>query len=306
MLAAATNLFPIWVLLGGGLALVRPEWFTWFQGPWIVWGLAVIMLGMGVTLSVDDFRGALRMPGLVALGFVAQFAIMPLLAWSVARALALPTPLAVGLILVGCCPGGTASNVVTYLARANVPLSILMTTCSTLAAVVMTPLLTAFYAGAYVEIDARGLVQSTAQVVLLPVLLGIALHHGVPRLVDAVLPAAPLVSVVAITLICASIIGQSAADVLAASGRLLAAVGALHAGGFALGYLAPRLLGQRASVNRTVAIEVGMQNSGLGVVLARQHFADPLTALPCALSAVCHSVLGSMLAGWWRLRARAV
>jgi BASS family bile acid:Na+ symporter len=305
-LGLATNLFPVWVVLGGGLALVHPAWFTWFRGPAIVWGLAVIMLGMGVTLSVDDFRGALRMPGLVALGFAAQFTIMPLLGWSIARVLALEPPLAVGLILVSCCPGGTASNVVAYLARANVPLSILMTTCSTLAAVVMTPLLTSVLAGAYVPVDALGLVVSTAQVVLLPVVLGIALHHGFPRLVRAVLPAAPLVSVATITLICASIIGQSAADVRGSSARLLLAVFALHAGGFALGYLAPRLLGHRATANRTVSIEVGMQNSGLGVVLARTHFADPLTALPCAVSAIFHSVIGSVLAGVWRLRAGEV
>lgn len=303
LLGLATNLFPVWVLLGGGAALMRPELFTWFSGSAIVWGLAVVMLGMGVTLSVDDFRGALRTPGLVALGFVAQFTIMPLAGWSVARALALDPPLAAGLILVACCPGGTASNVVTYLARANVPLSILMTTCSTLGAVVMTPLLTAWLAGAYVPVDAFGLVLSTAQVVLLPVLIGIGLHHAAPRLVHTVLPVAPLVSVLVITLICASIIGQSAAEVRAAAPRLLAGVVALHAGGFALGYALPWALGQTTTANRTISIEVGMQNSGLGVVLARQHFADPVTALPCAMSAVCHSVVGSLLAGIWRLRS---
>lgn len=301
LLATATNLFPLWVLLGGAAALVWPALFTWFHGQAIVWGLAVVMLGMGVTLSVDDFRGALRTPGLVAIGFVGQFTIMPLLGWGVARALALDPPLAAGLILVACCPGGTASNVVTYLARANVPLSILMTTCSTLGAVVMTPLLTALLAGAYVPVDAPGLVASTAQVVLLPVLIGIGLHHGMPRLVRAVLPVAPLVSVLAITLICASIIGQSAAEFRTTAPRVLAGVVALHAGGFALGYTLAWALGQSTATNRTVSIEVGMQNSGLGVVLARQHFADPVTALPCAMSAVCHSVIGSLLAGIWRL-----
>ena len=141
-LALFANLFPVWVVLGGGLALVHPPWFTWFAGPWIVWGLAVIMLGMGITLSFDDFRRVLKMPRAVAAGFVGQFTIMPFLGWGIARALDLDTPLAVGLILVACCPGGTASNVVAYMARANVALSVLMTMASTFAAVLLTPALT--------------------------------------------------------------------------------------------------------------------------------------------------------------------
>jgi len=127
---------------GGLLALHEPAWFMWFSGPWIVWGLAVIMLGMGVTLTVEDFRRVLTMPKPVALGFCAQYTVMPLLGWGIGRLLQLDTPFAVGLILVSCCPGGTASNVVTYLARANVALSVVMTAASTFAAVFMTPLLT--------------------------------------------------------------------------------------------------------------------------------------------------------------------
>jgi BASS family bile acid:Na+ symporter len=304
-LETSTDLFPLWVLAGGALALAHPPWFTWFRGQAIVWGLAVVMLGMGITLGVEDFRRGLAMPRPIAAGFVAQFSLMPLLGWAIARLLALDAPLAAGLILVACCPGGTASNVVCYLARANVALSILMTTASTLGAVVMTPLLTAALAGAYVPVDALGLLRSTAQVVLLPVLAGLALHHAFPRAVDAVTPAAPLVSVAVVTLIVASIIGQSAAEVRTSGPVLLAAVLGLHVGGFALGWAFARLLGYDAAVSRTVSVEVGMQNSGLGVVLARQHFADPITALPCALSAVFHSVIGSLLAGLWRLRPAA-
>jgi BASS family bile acid:Na+ symporter len=299
-LEVATNLFPLWVLLGGAAAVVHPPLFTWFRGEAIVAGLAVIMLGMGVTLSLDDFRRALATPGAVAAGFVAQYLIMPLLGWSIAHAMALETPLAVGLILVSCCPGGTASNVVTYLARGDLALSIVMTTASTLAAVVMTPLLTKLLAGAYVPVDAWGLLQSTAQVVLLPVIAGVALHHLFPRAVRVVLPAAPLVSVAFITLICASVIGQSADAVRTSSGRLFQAVALLHSGGFALGYVFARVLGFGTVTCRTVSIEVGMQNSGLGVVLAREHFADPLTALPAAISAIFHSLIGSLLAGIWR------
>jgi BASS family bile acid:Na+ symporter len=307
ILAVATNLFPVWVVIGGALALVRPACFTWFSGGWITWGLAVIMLGMGITLTVDDWRRVLKTPRAVAIGFAGQYLIMPFLGWSVSRLLKLETPFAVGLILVGCCPGGTASNVVTYLARANVALSVLMTTCSTIAAVVMTPMLTKWLAGQYVPVDALGLFLSTLQIVLIPVIAGVVLNRYVPRLVKVVLPVAPLVSVLAIVMICASIIGSSAHQFRQSGGVLLLAVFLLHAGGFALGYLFSFLLRGDPITNRTISIEVGMQNSGLGAALAKAHFsALPLAPLPCALSATFHSVIGSLLAGYWRMRPVAV
>jgi bile acid:Na+ symporter, BASS family len=303
LLLASANGFPAWVLGGALLALWHPPLFTWFSGPWIVWGLAVVMLGMGLTLDVADFRALRRVPGAVVLGFAAQYTIMPLLGWGLGRMLALPDPLAVGLILVACCPGGTASNVIAFLARANVALSVLMTTCSTLAAVAMTPLLTRALAGAYVPVDAGGIFLTTAQVVLAPVLLGLFLHHRAPRFTTFVLPAGPLLSVVVISLIVASIVGQNARAIIDHGSLLLLAVGLLHGGGFAFGYLAARLLRYDRLIARTVSIETGMQNSGLGAVLARTHFAaEPLTAVPSALSSVCHSLLGSLLAAWWRRR----
>jgi BASS family bile acid:Na+ symporter len=302
-LIAAANWFPAWVLASALLALWHPPLFTWFDGPWIVWGLAVVMLGMGLTLSIGDFAAILRMPRAVALGFAAQYSVMPLLGWSVAKLLALPPAFAVGLILVACCPGGTASNVVAYLARANVALSVVMTMCSTLAAVVMTPLLTQWLAGAYVPVDAWGIFLTTAQVVLAPVLLGLLLHHKAPRFSAFVLPAGPLLSVLVISLIVASIIGQSAPAIFAHGPQLLLAVTLLHGGGFAFGYALARVFGYDRMVARTISIEVGMQNSGLGAVLARARFAaEPLAAVPSALSSVCHSLVGSLLAGVWRLR----
>lgn len=303
ILNALTNLFPLWVLLGGVLALIHPPLFTWFRGPAIVWGLAVIMLGMGVTLSVEDFRRVFTMPRAIATGFCAQFLIMPFLGWGIARLLNLDTPFAVGLILVACCPGGTASNVVTYLARANVPLSVLMTTCTTFGAIVLTPLLTKWLAGTYVAVNGWGLFLDVVKVVLAPLLLGLALHHGAPRLVQRVLPVMPLISVVTIALICASVIGQNAVNIRKSGGVLLLAVFLLHAGGFALGHLFARLFGYDEIIRRTISIEVGMQNSGLGVVLAQNNFPQlPATATPCAISAVFHSVIGSLLAAVWRAR----
>jgi bile acid:Na+ symporter, BASS family len=259
------------------------------------------MLGMGVTLSLGDFIAVLKMPRAVAVGFVGQYTVMPFLGWGIAHALKLPDQFAVGLILVACCPGGTASNVVTYLAKGNVALSVLMTMCSTFAAIVMTPLLTKWLAGTIVPVDAWGLLLSTVQVVLLPLIIGIAMHHFAPKVVDFVLPIAPLVSVIMIALICASIIGQSANAIMESGGRLLGAVFLLHAGGFGLGYVFAKLFGYEKNVCRTISIEVGMQNSGLGAVLARKHFSI-LAAAPCAISSVFHSVIGSLLAAIWRIR----
>jgi BASS family bile acid:Na+ symporter len=303
----ATNLFPVWVTAGGILAMVHPPLFTWFRGGAIVWGLAVIMLGMGITLSLDDFKKVLLLPKAVLAGFVAQYTIMPFLGWSIAHVLTLPTPYAVGLILVACCPGGTASNVVTYLARANVALSVLMTMCSTFAAVIMTPVLTKWLAGTLVPVDAWKLFLDTAQIVLLPLILGVGLHHLAPRLVRTVLPVAPLVSVIVIALVVASIIGQNAANIHRAGGVLLLAVFLLHVGGFLLGYFFAKVLGYDKIISRTVSIEVGMQNSGLGVALAQNNFPTlPTAPVPCAISSVFHSVIGSLLAGIWRLSSDKV
>lgn len=300
LLTALTNAFPLWVLAGSIAALVHPPWFTWFSGPLIPIGLAVIMLGMGVTLELEDFRRVVKRPLLVALGVVLQYTVMPLVGWAVAQVFDLPTPFAVGLILVACCPGGTASNVVSFLARADVPLSVTMTAVSTLLAVIMTPALTLLLAGNRIDVPARGLLVSTVQVVILPVLVGVLLKRYAPRLGGAILPAAPLAAVVTITLIVASVIGAGRREILAAGLSLAAAVFALHAGGFVFGYVLGRAAGSDVVAARTISIEVGMQNSGLGVVLARQNFANPLVAIPSAISSLLHSLIASALAGVWR------
>ena len=301
-LELVANAFPLWVLAACGLALAEPSFFAWFRGNAIVVALAVIMLGMGITLSVGDFTRVATRPLAIVTGFVAQFLIMPAAGWSVATVLGLEPPLAVGLILVACCPGGTASNVVTSIARADVALSVVMTACSTIAAVVLTPLLTRLFAGRLVEVDALGLFVSTIQVVVLPVAVGVAVNRFLPRLVVAVLPVAPVVSVLAIAMVCASVVAQNAEAVWTSGPRLIAAVVALHGLGFGVGYLFARAFRYDLTISRTISIEVGMQNSGLGVVLAQRHFpAEPLTAVPCAISSVVHSGIGSLLAGWWRL-----
>jgi len=302
-LRVLTNLFPLWVLTFGIVALLYPPAFLWMQGDLIVWGLALIMVGMGLTLTVADLRRVASMPGWVGLGLFAQFLIMPLLGWLIARLVDLETAFAVGLILVACCPGGTASNLVTYISKADVALSVLMTTASTFAAILATPLLTSLYAGAYVPVDALSLFLNTLKVVLLPVAIGIGLNHFFPKSVRALNHATPLVSVLFIALICGGILSRNAEAVMAAAPKLLAAVALLHLGGFGLGYLFARILGAPLSARRTISIEVGMQNSGLGAVLARSSFpALPLAAVPAAISATLHSIIGSTLAAWWRRR----
>ena len=303
LLERLANAFPLWVAAACGLAIIEPRLFSWFQGPLIVGGLGLIMLGMGMTLTLADFARVATRPGAVMAGVVAQFLIMPAAGWAVAAGLDLPTPFAVGLILVACCPGGTASNVVTFIARADVALSVTMTTCSTLAAVALTPLLAQLLAGRLVEVDTLGLFVSTLQVVILPVAGGVLMNRFAPAAVERVLPAAPLVSVLVIALVCGSIIGQNAAAVRESGPRLVAAIVLVHALGFAVGYAFARILGLPVTAARTISIETGMQNSGLGVVLAQRHFAaEPLTAVPGAISALVHSVLGSLLAAWWRQR----
>jgi BASS family bile acid:Na+ symporter len=230
---------------------------------------------------------------------------MPFVGWLTALLFDLPAPFAVGLILVAGCPGGTASNVISYLARADVPLSVAMTAASTSVAALMTPALTALLASRRVDVPAMGLFASTVQVVVLPVAVGLLLKHWLPRLTRAILPAAPLAAVVMITLIVASIIGAGRVEILAAGGRLLLAVFALHTGGFLLGYILSRAIRADVITSRTVSIEVGMQNSGLGVVLARQNFADPLVAIPSAISSLFHSLIASVLAAIWRRTASA-
>ena len=293
-----TNLFPLWVTVCGVLALFQPTWFTWFKGPLIVWGLAVIMLGMGITLSLEDFKKVTRTPRPVALGVIAQFCIMPFMGWTIAKTLNLPPEFAVGLILVSCCPGGTASNVVVYIARANIALSVLMTMCSTFAAIALTPVLTKWLAGQYVPVDAWALFKSTVQIVLLPVIIGMLLNRYAQKTVERVKPAAPLVAVIAIVLIVASILGARADQIRESGGILLLAVTLMHVGAFALGYGITRVFGFEELIRRTVSIEVGMQNSGLGVALATQFF-SATAALPGALFSVWHNISGSLLASVW-------
>jgi BASS family bile acid:Na+ symporter len=295
-------LFPLWLLLGAAAALAHPPLLAWFlELGFVTPGLAVIMLGMGLTLEADDFARVLRRPGPALLGLALQYGIMPAAGLAAAEAWGLPRAYAAGVILVCCCPGGTASNVVAYLARADVPLSVSITALSTLLAPIATPALATWLIGDRVEVDPWGLVRDTLLVVLLPVAAGAALRRFAPRLTARLLPWSPPAATLTIVLIVGAILGVNRERLIEAGWVLLAAVFTAHAAGFALGYLGGRA-SRSPRAARTIAIEVGMQNSGLGVVLARANFADPLVAVPCALSSLFHSLIGSALAALWSRR----
>lgn len=289
-----TRLFPLWVSAAAFIALIEPSVFTWFSGPWITYGLGGIMLGMGLTLSWNDFALVAKTPSWVVLGMLLQFTVMPLLGWGLGILFQLPPFFAVGLILVACCPGGTASNVIAFLANANVALSVAMTTCSTFGAILLTPFLTASLSGSYLDVDAWGLFYSTLKVVLVPVALGVLLNQYANRLTQRILPFAPATAVVLIVLIVASIIGQGKEIILSSGLNLIAAILLLHFFGFVLGYFLSKIILKNTAVSKTIAIEVGMQNSGLGAVLARENFINPATAIPSAISSLVHSIYGSI------------
>jgi bile acid:Na+ symporter, BASS family len=303
MLQRFTSLYPVWIVASSVMALIWPETLRWFSGQWVVWALTIVMLSMGLTLTIDDFRRLGKMPGAVALGFVLQYTVMPLSGWFAARLCNLEPGLAVGLILVASCPGGTASNLITYLAHANVALSVVMTMASTLLAFIMTPLWCEVLAGQYVPVDAWGLCISTLQVVVVPVLIGVFCNWKFPRQIAAVARFSPAVSVIAIIFIAGGIVAQSAESVIAHAGRVAIAVLLVHVLGFSLGYVISLALRFPVISARTISIEVGMQNGGMAAMLARKHFAaQPMAGVPAVFSSVLQTLIGSLLAAWWSRR----
>ncbi len=319
MLRTITNNFALLTVVGVALAWFYPPAFTWMTDgsiqvagqPLLSVALGLVMLAMGLTLTFEDYRSLAKLPKALLAGVALQFAVMPVAGFGIAQVMGLEQGLAVGLILVACCPGGTASNIVTYLARGNVALSVAMTMASTLAAVALTPLLTGALAGTYVAIDRWNLLVNMVAVVLVPVVLGTLLNRLFPRAAGAVSGFLPLVAIVLVILIVGGIVGGARAQIAEHAGVLLAATFLLHVLGFGLGLLLARLLGLGTIEARTISIEVGMQNSGLGSGLAKTpafaaQFADigqaALAPVPAAISAVWHVLIGSFLAAWWRRR----
>ncbi len=293
--------FALWAGLFAGIAFAAPETFKWVL-PHIPLLLGIVMFGMGLTLSPADFKILGRHPKAVLAGVVAQFVIMPLTAYALAVGFNLPPEIAVGVILVGACPGGTASNVMTYLARGNVALSVAVTSISTLLAPVLTPAIFYLLANQWLDISAGAMFGSIAKMVLLPIVLGVAAHLLFRKQTEAAVGVLPLVSVVAIVLIIGAVVGASKPKILE-SGLLILGVVILHNGiGYLLGFLAAKLCKLPFDAQKTLAIEVGMQNSGLGAALASAYF-TPLAAVPSAIFSVWHNISGSLLASYWAAKA---
>ncbi|HHK2919130.1 TPA: bile acid:sodium symporter family protein [Pseudomonas aeruginosa] len=290
--------FPFWVLLFAILAFFRPAWFLPLTAA-IAPLLGLVMFGMGLTLKGEDFREVARHPIRVLIGVLAQFVIMPGLAWLLCRLLQLPAEIAVGVILVGCCPGGTASNVMTWLSRGDVALSVAITSVTTLLAPLVTPALVWLLASAWLPVSFAAMFLSILQVVLVPITLGLLAQRLLGERTQQVAEVLPLVSVFSIVVIIAAVVAASQARI-AESGLLIMAVVMLHNGfGLLLGYLTGKLTGMPLAQRKALAIEVGMQNSGLGAALANAHFA-PLAAVPSALFSVWHNLSGSLLAALFR------
>ena len=285
------------VVLVAAVALFWPSSFLWVDTWAINPMLGVIMFGMGLTLSPQDFRIVFSRPKDIIIGCLAQFTIMPLLALGLSWAFALPKELALGVILVGCCPGGTASNVITYLAKGDLALSVGMTATSTLLAPLLTPLLVLMLAGTMVEVDTIGMLLSIVYVVIAPIAVGLIFQRYLPKFTKEIVPYLPAFSSIAIALVVGIIVAHNA-DRLLVGGMIVVLVVVLHnLCGLSLGYVIGRLLGLAEPKKRAISIEVGMQNSGLASSLATLHFAAyPLATIPGAIFSVWHNISGALVA----------
>lgn len=298
----AVLVFPVLIIVGGLVGYLAADDVA-RAAPAVNPLLGVVMFTMGLTLRPADFALVVRRPLPVVLGVIAQYVIMPLTALLVVTVLGLPPELAAGVILVGCAPGGTASNVVSYLARGDVALSVAMTSISTVLAPLLTPVLTLWLAGRYMPLDGAGMAQTIATIVLLPVIAGLLFRLLLTRVTEVLLPVLPWLSVLAISVIVAIVVSGSADAMLSAGPAVLVAVVVHNVLGMALGYGATAALGMPPAVRRTTGVEVGMQNSGLAAGLATQYM-DPLSALPGAVFSVWHNVSGALFATACRARDR--
>ncbi|MGH1537673.1 MAG: bile acid:sodium symporter family protein [Gammaproteobacteria bacterium] len=297
MLHRFNFLFPVWAILFSTVAFYFPEYFIPMR-PSIIYLLAIVMLGMGLTLRLEDFKNLLSLKILILIGLILQFTIMPLSAWLIGLSLGLSIPLLTGMILVGACPGGTASNVICYLAKGNVALSLALTSCSTFLAVIATPLLAWLYLGQSVEVPVTNMMITMLKVIIFPIALGVLINHLLNTKLRAVIKIFPSVSILSICLIIAIIIASNQHSLQNIALTVVIAVILHNLVGLASGYFFSKQLGYDHKISKTLAIEVGMQNSGLAVALAYQYF-QPIAALPGAVFSIWHNLSGSILATIW-------
>jgi len=292
----------VWVLLSAVVGLLTPSTFSGIKPVVINPMLGLIMFGMGMALSIDDFRIVLSRPRDIAIGCMAQFTVMPLLAWVLSRLFALDDALTVGVVLVGCCPGGTASNVITYLAKGDLALSVGMTATSTILAPFATPLLVWLLVGQSVDVEVAGMLLSIFWVVILPIIVGLLVKWLWPRFSERATVYLPALSSLAICSLVVIIIAANASKLMD-GGLIIILVVMLHnIFGLSFGYIIGRLLRLPSAKRRAISIEVGMQNSGLASSLATLHFAAyPMATIPGAIFSVWHNISGAVVA---RLFAR--
>ena len=285
------------VLLTAVFALLFPEALSALKPTMINPLLGVVMFGMGLTLKLEDFKVVFSRPKDVVIGCLAQFTVMPLLAWLLAKGFSLSDELALGVVLVGCCPGGTASNVITYLAKGDLALSVGMTGVSTLLAPLLTPFLTWLLVGQHVDVDMVSMFLSILWVVILPIVAGLLFRSLLPKFTESAVAYLPALSSLAIAFIVAIIVSANSAKLMVGGWLIILVVMLHNLCGLLLGYGIARMLGLELKKRVAVSIEVGMQNSGLASSLATLHFASyPMATIPGALFSVWHNISGAVMA----------
>lgn len=293
----AIALFPIGAIAISIFSVYYPEWMSSWNSA-IVPLLGIVMFGMGMTLTPDDFIRTFKQPGLIGLGVAMQYGLMPLIAWFLSQVLNLPLVLMTGLVLVGACPGGTASNVICYLGRGDVALSITLTSISTLLAVFLTPLMTWLYVGQLVPVPVVKMMVMILKIIIVPVSLGVLTNVYFSNRLIVFKKVFPLISVIAIIIIIGIIVARNQPQLPELALPVVMAVILHNSIGLYSGYSMSKYLGYDPTICRTLAIEVGMQNSGLAVALADKYF-SVAAALPGAFFSIWHNVSGSCLAWFW-------
>lgn len=301
---SATFLFPLGAILVTALSWWHPALLTPLSG-YIVVLLGLVMFGMGMTLRFENFTELLRRPGMIIIGVVLQYGLMPFFGWLVATLFSLEQTLLIGMVLVGACPGGTASNVITYLARGDVALSIMLTTVSTVLAVLLTPLMTWLYLGTRIDVPVIGMMRDILVIILLPVLAGLLINHFAGHFLHPLKKIFPIISALAIILIIGIVMALARPQLGLVALPVIAAVAWHNLLGLGAGYYIARWMGYDEKVSRTIAIEVGMQNSGLAVALAKNYF-SVMAALPGAIFSIWHNISGSLYAGYWARKMDAM
>ncbi|MBR1899903.1 MAG: bile acid:sodium symporter family protein [Lachnospiraceae bacterium] len=293
------------VLIIAAMALFMPETSLWIQTKWINYLLMIVMFGMGLTTKLSDFAIVFKRPGDIITGCAAQFIIMPLLAFVLGKAFGLNNELLVGTVLVGTCPGGTSSNVITYLSKGDTALSVGMTSINTLLAPFLTPLLTYLYLRTSVSVDAKAMFLSIIQVVIVPIGLGLLINRLFGKYTQRIRDSLPLISVAAICLIVAAVVSHNSEKIMS-TGLIIFVVVILHnLLGYLFGYLIGVLFKMDLPRKKAVSIEVGMQNSGLATTLAGSAFPNlTMATVPGAIFSVWHNISGAMLAGWFNRKSK--